>query len=202
MKPVLDETHFSRAGSSSDTLAFNYTALGAEHRAVDLALRNDAFVYGQEEYRELLAVEGDQGPLREYSRFRNYLSRSSTDERTFTDWLASRFRQFYSLEDWLSDMSRHRFCFGTRFHGNMVALQAGVPALWVVHDRRTEELCNHLALPWIHLSEIGDRTTIRELEDRTDYSAFFRKYPANYAKLHDYLSAAGISHRLPAPILN
>lgn len=37
-----------------------------------------------------------------------------------------------------------------RIHGTMLALQAGTPALCIVHDSRTEELCEIMKIPYIH----------------------------------------------------
>lgn len=49
---------------------------------------------------------------------------------------------FFTIEEWESFYAKNNvsFAWGTRFHGNMAALQNGVPALWVNHDSRTREL--------------------------------------------------------------
>lgn len=198
MKPQLDADHFNQYDENA-SLAFNYTAPGAEYQIIDLAIKNDAYVYGQEEYNELLASEGDREALRDSKKFKNYLRKTSLDEAQFLNWIDTRFSQIYDLQKWFERMAMHRFCFGTRFHGNMVALQAGVKTLWVVHDRRTEELCNHLALPYIRAGKIKEDTRLSQLEEMADYTEFFKKYPGNYRKLYDYLTAAGLPHRLPRP---
>ena len=49
---------------------------------------------------------------------------------------------YFNLNDWAELYSKENisFAFGTRFHGNMVAMHNGIPALWVTHDSRTKEL--------------------------------------------------------------
>jgi hypothetical protein len=72
---------------------------------------------------------------------------------TFLRWAKSRIRVFWSVEDWRNAMEGADFCYGTRFHGNIVALQAGVPALVVCHDARTTEMCDFLKIPNASLDE-------------------------------------------------
>lgn len=198
MKPTLSSDHFLDHDSAS-SIAFNYTALGAEYKIIDLAIKNNAYVYGQEEYHELLASEGDYEGIKNSKKIINYLSKTSLQEDQFFNWIKDRFSQIYDLQEWFERMAAHRFCFGTRFHGNMVALQAGVKTLWVVHDRRTEELCNYPALPFVRAKQINEKTKLAQLEEMADYTEFFKRYPANYRKLYDYLTASELPHKLPQP---
>lgn len=117
-------------------------------------------------------------------------------------WIRDHFRQFYNMPDWF-DYIRGRFgvAIGSRFHGNMSAMLSGVPALWVVHDSRTQEFCNHLGLPHVPLSVVRMGLPIEELVDRyLDSSRFNALYPVNYARFHAYLERQGVSHRLQAPL--
>ncbi len=54
---------------------------------------------------------------------------------------------YSSFDEWLLQMRRFDLCFGMRLHGNMAALQAGVPALVITHDARTAQLCETMSLP-------------------------------------------------------
>ena len=45
---------------------------------------------------------------------------------------------------------------GTRIHGVMLALQAGVPALCIAHDSRTLELCKVMHVPYVLWKEVID----------------------------------------------
>lgn len=125
-------------------------------------------------------------------------------ELSFDDYAAyvrEHFEQFYSVRPWLEHLSEsYDFSFGTRLHGNMAALQAGVLALWAVHDSRTQEICDHLALPNLPVTVIDEISDVRELIQRTDYGPFVKRYPKAYRIFHDYLERQGVKHRLKSPV--
>ena len=56
---------------------------------------------------------------------------------------------FFNVSDWMAHCTEYDFVVGTRIHGTMVALQAGVPALCIVHDSRTLELCQTMHVPHV-----------------------------------------------------
>jgi len=116
--------------------------------------------------------------------------------RAYHAFIRERFHTFYDVDSWQSHFKNNDFAFGTRFHGNMIALQAGVPALWLVHDMRTQELCNHLSLPQIPHGAVGPRICIEDLAAATDYSAFKAAFPANLARFMAYLDRNGVTHML------
>lgn len=115
----------------------------------------------------------------------------------YYDYIRAGFGKFYSVPEWRSHIAaRYDFCVGTRFHGNMVALQAGVPALWLVHDMRTKELCAHLNLPAVphaRLAEIGD---LRDLAADCTYDAFWANMPARVREFTAYLEGNGVASLL------
>ena len=69
------------------------------------------------------------------------------DLATFRNVMSTKVRSYFSVEQWLEDSARFDFSVGPRFHGNMVAFQAGTPALWITHDARTRELVATTGLP-------------------------------------------------------
>lgn len=115
----------------------------------------------------------------------------------FRDFIATRLRTYYSVDQWLEDSAQFDFSIGLRLHGNMVAWQAGTPALWVTHDSRTQELADTMALPSIDIMDFLDNCP-------TPYHAWERiefdpaAYDARRAELHDRLSnvlqAAGLKN--------
>ncbi|MEO2045058.1 MAG: hypothetical protein ABGX16_00615 [Pirellulales bacterium] len=101
------------------------------------------------------------------------------------------------MPDWIThNAEAYDFSFGTRFHGNMAAWQAGVPALWLVHDSRTVELCDYLALPYIQHSDFRSDITIDELKSAADYSCFFNSFPSRLQAYLGYLEACGVREGL------
>jgi polysaccharide pyruvyl transferase WcaK-like protein len=75
------------------------------------------------------------------------------------------FRCFFSMRQWMQSSSELRFSMGARVHGNIVALQCGVPSLVVIHDERTRELADCLRLPSLMLAEFFRLGSLAEAID-------------------------------------
>ena len=60
---------------------------------------------------------------------------------------------FFSTEQWRAFASRSSFAFARRFHGGIIAAQAGVPTIWISVDDRTSEMLSFADLPHINASE-------------------------------------------------
>jgi Polysaccharide pyruvyl transferase len=54
---------------------------------------------------------------------------------------------FFDAEAWMAFLRPSRFALGTRLHGNLLALQCGVPAAIVPHDARTREVAETVGMP-------------------------------------------------------
>jgi hypothetical protein len=80
----------------------------------------------------------------------------SMDE--FKSWCRQYAYAFYDCRAWLDFMRRFDFVVGTRFHGAMLAIQAGVPAACIAHDSRTQEMCETMRIPVRHYSELKGLT--------------------------------------------
>ena len=79
----------------------------------------------------------------------------------FKRWLFRNSTYFFGAREWMEFCSRFTLSIGTRFHGNMLAIQSGVPAVFVVHDRRTQEMVELFKLPHVSLERIS---TYRSME--------------------------------------
>ncbi len=155
---------------------------------------------GQEEIAEIDLLDGDPQFFNESMKLRKFFWRTDVSRTEYADWLRQYFFRFQDMPSWFEKIREFDFSFGTRFHGNMVALQGGVPALWVVHDTRTMELCDYLALPYLMLEEVEKLRDISQLQDATDYGAFEKAYDKNYARLYNYLNDTGMAHSMRAPV--
>jgi len=122
------------------------------------------------------------------------------DRGQYELWIRDHFYQFRRPETWLDHMRRYSFSYGTRLHGNMAAMLAGTRAVWIVHDMRTKELCDHFCLPWVELKEVEGGVDLEALFDRADYSRCFQIYPDRYRVLFEYVDRAGLPHSLPPPV--
>lgn len=181
-------------------IAFNYTLPNREKNSVSMAIRNGFTMFAQSETAEVDLLNGDPQLFDKNLKLRKFFWRSKVSKEEYIDWLKNHFHRFYDMPSWFEKMREFDFSFGTRFHGNMVALQCGVPALWVVHDTRTLELCDYLALPHLMLNDAENLRDISQLQEATDYGPFEKAYGENYARLYNYVNDSGMAHTMPAPL--
>ena len=77
----------------------------------------------------------------------------------FVRWSRVYGNVFFDVAEWMAHCREYDFVIGTRIHGTMVALQAGTPALCIVHDSRTLELCETMCVPHVHAEAVRDGIT-------------------------------------------
>lgn len=95
----------------------------------------------------------------------------------FRAFVATKMRIYYSVDQWLEDSARFDFSIGLRLHGNMVAWQAGTPAIWIYHDSRTRELAETMSLPVVSYEDFNKVDSLAELRDSVnfDFSSYIKK---------------------------
>lgn len=74
-------------------------------------------------------------------------------------------RTFFDNNQWRAWASSMDFNFGRRFHGSIIAMQAGVPSLMVAVDDRMREMLGFTGLPSI------DATDVDKAENRAEFVA-------------------------------
>lgn len=186
--------------AEGDEVCVSYTDIRSETAILDFMLRTGADTIGQSNFYEYAISKGIE-PNPYDDTFSAKLMKLAVegegiDPARMDAYLKAHFLQFEEFDVWLEHMKRYKFVFGTRFHGNMAALQAGVPALWISHDSRTLELCRHLGLPFLPKSKMTKGMTAADLLEHCDYSNFRKVYQANYQKLKTYLDTAGVPNKL------
>ncbi|MFD3435110.1 polysaccharide pyruvyl transferase family protein [Alteromonas macleodii] len=62
---------------------------------------------------------------------------------------------FQSMDSWLDFSRTCDISFGMRIHGNMIPLQAGVPAVLIAHDSRTSGLGSVMSIPKVSAAEFA-----------------------------------------------
>ena len=125
------------------------------------------------------------------------VKRGGCSEDQARHYLRERFNLFWDTETWKKfNRERIALTYGTRFHVNMASLISGVPALWVLHDARTRELADFMALPSVGIDEAVNFAAPEDLTDRLDYDTFNAAYPRLYSNFRDYLDENGLPHNL------
>ena len=197
------DPNFKSPAINPDTIskvAFNYTAPAKEGKILSMAIRNGYSLFGQEEFAEAAILDGDYLPFENNPRLRRFFRLSGISTSEYIAWIKQHFHQFYDMPSWFDKIGEFDFSFGTRFHGNMAALHAGVPALWIAHDTRTVELCDYMALPYVMLAKAAKAKHLDDLLAQVDYGPFERAYGNNYARLFDYVEKSGMAHCMAPPL--
>ncbi|MGB5952153.1 MAG: polysaccharide pyruvyl transferase family protein [Ornithinimicrobium sp.] len=135
-------------------------------------------------------------------KFRREKPTTSGFTRTqLEEFYRSRYRLFRHPEEW-TQFNREviSFSYGTRFHVNMAALLAGIPATWITHDTRTLEFCALLGLPHVDLADSTDMS-VEDFRAAADFELMFERLPALFANWADYLQAHGLEYSVPTDLI-
>jgi hypothetical protein len=76
-----------------------------------------------------------------------------TDPLELWAFLSKAGRFFLGVPDWMEAMRSRDLVLGTRLHGTMAALAAGVPGAIIAHDSRTDELAETMHLPRLSMAD-------------------------------------------------
>jgi len=198
-------SHFlDGASDEGRPTAFNFTRANIEHKLINQAIAADFDLIGQGMSAEEVLVqrhkvEGEPIPYAGFTEAA--LKQNLVNRERYEAWVRKRFYQFGDVDVWVEHMRRYRGSYGTRFHGNMSAYLAGVPALWITHDTRTEEMCELFRLPSTPFKDVSDGVDLEAIYERMDYSECAKVYPQRYQAMVDYLNEAGVNHALLAPAI-
>lgn len=169
-------------------------ALRVEKQLFHYARENRmAFVYQNEE-PEIQISQGTEHANQEFMLTAMSKFFGITAEE-FMEYTAQRGRTFFSVREWFDWIKGCDFSFGTRFHGNVAALLNGVPAVVIVHDSRTRELCEFAAIPHVFVQDV-EAIDPQAFYDAANYDLFEERYNALARKYIEFLNENGVSHKL------
>ncbi len=116
----------------------------------------------------------------------------SPSRADFRRFLETRMRVFFSVEAWMGCTATMSAAIGSRFHGNIAALLSGTPALFLVHDMRTLELCELLRVPHMALDRARSADEIMQQVLAMDYTPFLRQVPRLRMEWRLFLARNGL----------
>ena len=158
------------------------------------AIRLDADFIAQSEHAEIILSDGAAAERgRALDEIATYLH-GVADDRSVRAWANAHVRTFFDVDQWIDAIREYDFVFGNRFHGNMIALQHGVPACVVCHDTRTEDMCKFLGMPHVNIVDL-DGIDVRALYDRVDCVALGERYKTLYPQYIAFLRQNGLIPR-------
>lgn len=113
--------------------------------------------------------------------------KEAVPEDAAREWANEHVKVFFDVDQWLNAMQCYDFVFGTRFHGCMIALQRGVPAVVICHDTRTEDMCSFLGMPNASILKLGE-VNVKRLYEMSDPTKLNRRYADLYPKYAEFLT--------------
>lgn len=165
------------AGASRDVIRHAFDPEAMRHVVAEIMkslVDFDGVFVCQTETEEIAVAEHLPGADRA-KMLLNAMFGASAGQDRFLRWLEDGVRVYWDVEQWIADMKEADFAFGTRFHGVMAALQAGVPGHVLAHDTRTTEMCEFLGIAYTRITDI-EQLDIRKLYEATDMEAMRRRY--------------------------
>lgn len=101
----------------------------------------------------------------------------------------NRLKLIADMWDWKHDMIEENinFSFGTRIHGNIMALLAGVPSIVIGFDTRTREMAEFYDIPCLSVSEVNDVSHLFDIYERLDYDKFNKSFSNKFDDFNDFL---------------
>jgi hypothetical protein len=104
-----------------------------------------------------------------------------------------RVRFFLDPRTWMEHLAGYDFSFGTRIHGNIVAVLAGTPAVVLAHDSRTLELADYHQIPSRTLSS-ARRIDAAQLYAEADWAPLNSGHPSRWQTFAAFLRRHGLTH--------
>lgn len=95
---------------------------------------------------------------------------------------------------WMAELRERDFAFGTRIHGNIAALLAGTPAVVLVHDSRTLELCRYFGIPHEMLAELPADVDPAKLYERADFTGLHDGHQERWDRFARFLDRNGLQN--------
>lgn len=108
---------------------------------------------------------------------------------------SGRMRFFVDATTWIDALRDRDLVVGTRVHGTIAGLLAGVPSLLIAHDSRTRELAEFHAIPFAPKSALR-RVSLRRRYERADFDAFTAAHARNAPVFRAFLDRHGLAHTL------
>ncbi|CAN5542863.1 polysaccharide pyruvyl transferase family protein [soil metagenome] len=103
----------------------------------------------------------------------------------FVKYFTSRARIRLDAEKWQNELAQLHISFGTRVHGNMIAIAGGTPGVLIAHDSRTGELAETMCLPVMSAEDAMASNTLQDaLKTVTFDAAAFDRSRTEKAKAY------------------
>lgn len=112
----------------------------------------------------------------------------------------NRVKLFPDMENWRNYIRKKgfQFSFGSRIHGNIMPILAGIPAVVYACDARTREMAEFFDIPMVMPTAGNKKIDLYQLYQTIDYSEFNRKIGTRFDDFERFLQTYGIVKQVNA----
>ena len=122
-----------------------------------------------------------------------YLDSIKQDLRAQKNYDVDKAVSFTNIPAWIDYFKQNvDFSFGSRIHGNVAAILAGVPSVAVPYDRRVLELAEYHNIPYIKVKPLAKVKTLYDVFEQADFSSVHRGHKERFEHYLDFLHTLGL----------
>ncbi|MBA8903965.1 polysaccharide pyruvyl transferase family protein [Phyllobacterium sp. P30BS-XVII] len=174
-------------GSVPDTIVDAHALLHKDSTA-SYVIQDEVIVYNMNMVGEDTTQAYDQAASR---------ITAPTEYKHAEKWQRKRdYLVFFDTHKWRSWVSGQDFCFGRRFHGSIIGMQSGIPALMIAVDDRMREMLDFVGFPHIEASvwnrEPQKKAFLQDFLSKIDVPAAIHRYSECEANFNGALKDIGI----------
>ncbi|MFF9690192.1 polysaccharide pyruvyl transferase family protein [Streptomyces sp. NPDC014623] len=103
-------------------------------------------------------------------------------------------RLYVDPATWIDELRAFDFSFGSRIHGNIAALLAGVPSTVLCSDSRTLELCRYFGIPHRKISETPKNIDPAELYEAADFGELVNGHKERFLRFTGFMERNGLEN--------
>ena len=142
-----------------------------------------------EEGRYKIDFTMQKPPFAEINDIHSILLSYSEVHEFYYDWG----RYFYNADNWINELAINSdFSIGSRFHGNVAAILAGIPTLPINVDKRMKGMNDFFKIHSIDIEQFDPRKPIEYYRELADYSEFNKRFSEVYDNFVDYCKKNGV----------
>ena len=107
----------------------------------------------------------------------------------------NRVKLFPDMASWMNFIRKEgfQFSFGSRIHGSIMPILAGIPAVVSACDSRTREMAEFFHIPMVvHAADQREAVDLYEIYQNVDYSEFNQNFEINFDNFEQFLQVHGI----------
>jgi len=174
-------------GSVADTIVDAHALLKPDSVA-SYVVQDEVVAYN-------LALTGDDNSI-VYDRASGRIT-GATEYKHSEKWQRkSELLVYFDTNQWRGAMSSRDLCFGRRFHGCIIGMQAGTPALMIAVDDRMREMLEFIGFPYIEAAtwnrDADKRAYLSNFLAKIDTQAVIDRYCACEANFRTALRQIGL----------